>query len=66
MDAPQAAGRLGRMGAAVAVGVVGILVAASLVYVGVHYVTDVLGGLGLALAWLGVLRWWLQPAGEGV
>jgi membrane-associated phospholipid phosphatase len=33
----------------------GTLVAASLVYVGVHYVTDVLGGLAISAAWVGVL-----------
>jgi membrane-associated phospholipid phosphatase len=37
------------------------LVAASLVYVGVHYLTDVLASLGLSLAWLGVLRAALPP-----
>jgi undecaprenyl-diphosphatase len=46
------------------VAVIGTLVAGSLVYVGVHYVTDVLGGLAMALAWLGVMRWTLPAAEE--
>jgi undecaprenyl-diphosphatase len=39
-----------------AVAVISVLEAASLMYIGVHYLTDVLGGLGVSLAWLGVVR----------
>jgi undecaprenyl-diphosphatase len=46
---------------AIGVGVVMISVmeAWSLMYIGVHYLTDVLAALGVSLAWLGVVRWWL-------
>jgi undecaprenyl-diphosphatase len=43
------------------VGLVSILEAASLMYIGVHYLTDVLGGLGVSLAWIGVVRLLLPP-----
>jgi membrane-associated phospholipid phosphatase len=39
-----------------------MLEAAGLLYLGVHYLTDVLGALPLSLAWLGVLALFLQPA----
>jgi undecaprenyl-diphosphatase len=38
------------------VAAIAILEAGSLMYIGVHYLTDVLGGLGVSLAWLGVVR----------
>ena len=51
-----------RLAAATLPALLGLLVAASLLYVGVHYLSDVLAALALALAWLGVLRWLLPPA----
>ncbi len=38
-----------------------LLVAASLLYLGVHYLTDLLAAFGVALAWMGVLRAILPP-----
>jgi membrane-associated phospholipid phosphatase len=34
----------------------------ALLYVGVHYLTDLLGALAISLAWLGVMRIFLLPA----
>jgi membrane-associated phospholipid phosphatase len=53
------------MGAAIAAGLVallGSLTAASLIYVGVHYLSDVLAALARSLAWLSLLRLALPPA----
>jgi membrane-associated phospholipid phosphatase len=36
-----------------------LLEGVALMYVGVHYLTDVLGALFASLAWLGVVRWML-------
>jgi undecaprenyl-diphosphatase len=43
---------------AVGMGVVliSVMEAWSLMYIGVHYLTDVLAALGVSLAWLGVVR----------
>jgi undecaprenyl-diphosphatase len=38
------------------VAVIAVLEAGSLMYIGVHYLTDVLAALGVSLAWLGVVR----------
>ncbi len=51
-----------RLAAAALVALLGLLVGASLLYIGVHYLTDILGALAVSLAWLGVLRWILPPA----
>src|SRR4051812_11967530 len=48
---------------ALAVAALAIAEATALVYMGVHYVTDVLGGLAVSLAWLGVIRLLLPPQG---
>jgi undecaprenyl-diphosphatase len=45
-----------------AVGALTVLVAFALLYLGVHTLTDVLGGLAATLAWVGVLRAFLPPA----
>ena len=42
----------------------GTLTAASLLYLGVHYLSDVLAALALSLAWLAILSWFLPPAGS--
>lgn len=42
---------------------ISLLEAFSLLYVGVHFLTDVLGGLAVSLAWLGVMRMFL-PRGK--
>jgi undecaprenyl-diphosphatase len=49
--------------AALAAGVVlvALLECFALVYMGVHYVSDVAGGLAVSLAWLGVIRLILPP-----
>ena len=39
-----------------------VLEAFALVYMGVHYLTDVAGALAISAAWLGVIRWILPPA----
>jgi membrane-associated phospholipid phosphatase len=54
--------RAHRLAAAALAALVGISTAASLVYLGVHYLSDVLAALALSLAWLGILRWLLPPA----
>jgi undecaprenyl-diphosphatase len=51
-----------RVLAGAAVGALCVLIAFGLLYVGVHTLTDVLGGLALTCAWLGVLRFFLPPA----
>jgi len=51
-----------RLAAGALTGLLGLLVAASLMYIGVHYLTDVLAALALSLAWLGILRWMLPPS----
>jgi membrane-associated phospholipid phosphatase len=51
-----------RIFAALVVAAVGVLEAAALTYIGVHYVTDVLAALAVSLAWLGVWRAILPPA----
>jgi membrane-associated phospholipid phosphatase len=51
-----------RVTAAALTALVGVLVAAALVYIGVHYLSDVLAALSISLAWLGALRWILPPA----
>jgi undecaprenyl-diphosphatase len=55
-----------RMMAGFAVGALTVLVAFSLMYVGVHTLTDVLGGLAATLGWVGVIRWLLPPAGPSI
>ncbi|HVX85857.1 MAG TPA: phosphatase PAP2 family protein [Phycisphaerae bacterium] len=50
-----------RLLAGAAVAALTILVAFALLYMGVHTLTDVLGGLALTMAWLGVLRFFLPP-----
>jgi membrane-associated phospholipid phosphatase len=57
---PRPAVRRAAMVAAVAA--MSLTVAAALVYLGVHWVTDVLAGLAVGLAWLGFLRLWLPPS----
>ncbi len=53
--------RATRIAFALAVLGMGVMEATALLYVGVHYLTDLLGGLGVATAWLGVLLWLLPP-----
>ena len=50
-----------RLWLAAAVPAMGLLEATALMMVGVHYLTDVLGGIAISIAWLGVLRWLLPP-----
>jgi len=40
---------------------ISVIEAGSLMYIGVHYLTDVLAALGVSLAWLGVVRVLLPP-----
>jgi len=54
---PRAKARL----LALAVVMLALAEAMALVYMGVHYLTDVLGALAVSLAWLGVIRWLLPP-----
>jgi len=54
--------RAHRLAAAALAALTGLLVAAALLYIGVHYLSDVLAALALSLAWLGILRWMLPPA----
>jgi len=58
--APRARGK--RVLVGMLAGMIGLLTAAALVYIGVHYFTDVLGGWTLSVAWLGVMRGILPPA----
>lgn len=51
-----------RVMAGLAIGSLTVLVAFALLYLGVHTLTDVLGGLAATLAWVGVMRWLLPPA----
>ncbi len=48
--------------AGIAVAALTLLVGFALLYMGVHWLTDILGGFGATLAWVGVLRWLLPPA----
>ncbi len=50
-----------RLLAGAAVAALTVLVAFALLYMGVHTLTDVLGGLTLTMAWLGILRFLLPP-----
>jgi membrane-associated phospholipid phosphatase len=53
--------RASRRRAAIVVATFGFLEAASLLYIGVHYLTDVLGALAVSLAWLGTMRALFPP-----
>ena len=53
---------LARWAITVAVIFLALLEAFALMYVGVHYLTDVLGALAVSLAWLGIIAWLLPPA----
>jgi len=44
-----------------AAAVLAVLEATALLLIGVHFLTDVLGGLAISLAWLGVIRMILPP-----
>ncbi|MCL2649024.1 MAG: phosphatase PAP2 family protein [Phycisphaerales bacterium] len=44
-----------------AVAILSLLEGMALMYVGVHYLTDVLGALAISFAWLGVIRFLLPP-----
>jgi undecaprenyl-diphosphatase len=55
-----------RLWMALVVLAMGVLEAAALMVVGVHYLTDVLGAIGASIAWLGVLRWLLPPVTAAV
>lgn len=50
-----------RWTAAAAVAGISLLEAFALLYVGVHYLTDVLGALAVSAAWLGAVRLMLPP-----
>jgi membrane-associated phospholipid phosphatase len=54
---------LHRLAAAALAALLSTLTAASLVYLGVHYLSDVLAGLALSLAWLSLLRLAFPPYG---
>jgi len=52
-------GRGRRWMAGMLVMAISLLEAFALLYLGVHYLTDVVGGLMVSLGWLGVVRWGL-------